>query len=119
MKKRMFALVVALPLLAACAVQESERLNYPAAKRDTVVDDYSGTQVPAPYQWMEDLNSPEVKQWVEAENKLTDEYLSKIPIRGWIQQRLTQLWDYPKSGVPDEQGGRFLLLIQVLVPQDK
>ena len=107
MKKRMFALVVALPLLAACAVQESERLNYPAAKRDTVVDDYFGTQVPAPYQWMEDLNSPEVKQWVEAENKLTDEYLSKIPIRGWIQQRLTQLWDYPKSGVPDEQGGRF------------
>lgn len=80
--------------------------DYPKAHRDAIVDTYFGTKVPAPYQWMEHLNSPQVKQWVGEENRLTDAYLAKIPLRGWIQKRLTKLWNYAKQGAPVEAGGK-------------
>ncbi|MGB9430054.1 MAG: prolyl oligopeptidase family serine peptidase [Gammaproteobacteria bacterium] len=82
------------------AAQPAGKLAYPPVTRDSAVDNYFGTKVAAPYQWMENLNSPEVKQWVEAENKLTFSYLDKIPERDWVRQRLTQLWNYEKVGVP-------------------
>jgi prolyl oligopeptidase len=66
------------------------------------VDVYFGTRVPAPYQWMENLESPELHTWVEAENRVTDAYLDKIPVRGWINQRLKQLWNYAKETTPDQ-----------------
>jgi len=92
--------------LAACSGEREASIQYPAAKRGDTVDDYFGTKVPAPYRWMEELNSDPVKQWVGAENDLTRRYLEKIPVRGWIDRRLTELWNYPKAGVPDEEGGR-------------
>ncbi|MGH8414815.1 MAG: S9 family peptidase, partial [Gammaproteobacteria bacterium] len=84
------------------AAQPSGKLAYPAAARDKVVDNYFGTKVPAPYQWMENLDNPALHKWVAEENDLTDAYLAKIPVRGWINQRLTQLWDYAKEGTPDQ-----------------
>ncbi len=81
-------------------------LDYPKAHRDAIVDTYFGTKVPAPYQWMEHLNSPQVKRWVGEENRLTDAYLARIPLRGWIQKRLTKLWNYAKQGAPVEAGGK-------------
>jgi len=85
-------------------------LTYPPARRDTTVDTYFGQNVPAPYQWMEDLDSPEVKQWVDAENALTASYLDKVSIRAWIKDRLTALWNYAKEGPPIMvEGGRLFL----------
>ncbi len=81
------------------------KLSYPAAHRDATVDTYFGTKVAAPYQWMEDLGSPALKQWVEAENALTSSYLAGIPVRSWIQQRLTQLWNYAKETTPEQVAG--------------
>ncbi|MGH8183043.1 MAG: prolyl oligopeptidase family serine peptidase [Rhodanobacteraceae bacterium] len=75
-------------------------IEYPVAHRDDTVDTYFGTKVPAPYQWMENLTSPQLHQWVDAENKLTNDYLAKIPVRGWIDHRLTELWNYAKEGTP-------------------
>jgi prolyl oligopeptidase len=77
-------------------------IEYPAAHKDNTVDTYFGTKVPAPYQWMENLTSPQLKQWVDAENRITDDYLAKIPVRGWIDHRLTELWNYAKEGTPDQ-----------------
>ena len=79
---------------------------YPAAARDAVVNDYFGTRVPAPYQWMEDLNSPAVAQWVAAENALTFSYLERNPDRDWVRHRLTQLWNYAKVSVPQVEAGK-------------
>ena len=81
------------------------RLQYPLAPRDRVVSDYFGTRVPAPYRWMEDMQSPALHSWVSAENRLTDRYLAKIPVRGWITHRLRELWNYPKETTPLEVAG--------------
>jgi len=81
---------------------KGQKLKYPETYRDSIVNDYFGTKVPAPYQWMEEQNSPKVEAWVEAENKLTFDYLRKIPIRPWVTNRITKLWNYEKTGVPTQ-----------------
>ncbi len=95
-------LLVALPAMSAQAHQSKQ--VYPKAHRDRIVDSYFGTRVSAPYQWMEKLNSPKLKQWIDQENTLTQKYLKAIPQRHWIKQRLTNLWDYPREGVPVQAG---------------
>ncbi len=81
------------------------KLPYPPARRDSTVDTYFGVKVPAPYQWMENLDSPEVKKWVAQENALTFSYLDKIPVRSWMNKRLTRLWNYAKERTPDQVAG--------------
>ena len=71
------------------------------------MDDYHGTKVADPYRWLEDVDSPETRSWVEAENRVTFAYLQQIPERERIRTRLTQLWDYPKYGAPFKKGGRY------------
>jgi prolyl oligopeptidase len=82
-------------------------LDYPEARKGDVVDEYHGTKVPDPYRWLEELDSPETREWVEAENKVTGAYLDAIPARGPIKARLTKLWDYEKFTAPDEKGDRY------------
>lgn len=78
---------------------------YPVARMDTTVqDDYHGTIVKDPYRWLEDDNSAETAAWVKAENEVTQDYLSQIPYRDRIKERLTQLYDYPKEGTPFRVG---------------
>jgi hypothetical protein len=65
----MFRAVFMVGLIAATAF--SQPLEYPSAKKGTVVDDCFGTKVPDPYRWLENPDSPETIAWVEAENKIT------------------------------------------------
>ncbi|MBQ6084150.1 MAG: S9 family peptidase [Bacteroidales bacterium] len=82
--------------------------EYPKAERDeTVVDDYFGTKVADPYRWLENDTSAETNAWVEAERALTNEYLSHIPLRQTIKERLTQIADYEKYGVPSKRFGKY------------
>ncbi|HPE55245.1 MAG TPA: prolyl oligopeptidase family serine peptidase [Bacteroidales bacterium] len=80
---------------------------YPVAKKVDTVDVYFGHQVADPYRWLEDDNSPETEAWVNAENEVTFGYLEQIPFRNKIKERLEQIWDYPKYGVPFKEGNNF------------
>lgn len=102
---RLGAGVAAALLLFNCKPQmKRSELNYPDTRMDSTVDNYHGTLVPDPYRWLEDDNSPETARWVKAENQVTQDYLSKIPYRENIKKRLTELWNYPKYGVPTKVG---------------
>ncbi len=79
-------------------------LNYPDTRKSDQKDDYFGTSVADPYRWLEDLDSPETKNWVTAENKVTFGYLDQIPFRDKIRERLTTLWNYEKFGIPQQEG---------------
>jgi prolyl oligopeptidase len=71
------------------------------------VDNYHGRQIPDPYRWLEELDSPETKAWVEAENKVTFDYLNQIPERAAMAVRLKQLWNYERYGLPAKHGNRY------------
>src|SRR5262245_35208296 len=95
-------------LLTACETSTAPRttVTYPAARKGDVVDDYHGTKVPDPYRWMEALDSKEVADWVASENRVTDPYLKSLPLRDHFNTRLTELWNYPRVGIPIVEGGR-------------
>ena len=80
---------------------------YPKARRGDQVDDYHGLKVPDPYRWLEDSDSPETRAWIDAENKVTQAYLAQIPARDRIRERLTELWNYRRYGLPRKVGDRY------------
>ncbi len=82
-------------------------MQYPETKKVDVVDHYFGTKVADPYRWMEALESPEVADWIARQNQLTATYLAQLPLRKYFSQRITELWDYPKTGIPIHEGGRY------------
>jgi prolyl oligopeptidase len=101
--------LVALGLFAASAAADDKPPAYPQTRRDETADTLHGVRVPDPYRWLEEdvRKSPEVAAWVEAENKVTQEYLRAIPQREAIRTRLTELWDFEKYTPPSKSGGRY------------
>ena len=85
----------------------SSSFNYPPSAKINQVDHYHGVEVADPYRWLEDPSSRSTQDWIKAQNDLTFNYLAKIPVREKIQQRLTQLWDYEKYGIPFKRGDRY------------
>lgn len=86
-----------------------EKLKYPMTQKVDTVDQYFGTSVADPYRWLEDDNSDSTKAWVIAQNEVTNAYLSKIPYRQQLNDRLTKLWDYPKISAPFHEGNRYFV----------
>jgi len=103
MKKIIFYFVL-LGFITSSCEQANKRLDYPITAKGDVVDTYFDTEVADPYRWLEDDNSKETKAWVEAQNAVTFGYLETIPFRESIKSRLTQIWDYPKYGLPYKRG---------------
>ena len=99
--------LASLGVLTLSVYAGQENLKYPVAKKVAQVDDYHGVKVADPYRWLEDPDAADSRAWIEAENKLTFGYLEQIPARKAIQDRLTQLWNYERYGVPKQQNGRY------------
>jgi len=90
----------AVLFLLAQSTAIGQKFQYPQARKTDQVDTYFGVKVADPYRWMEDDNSAETAQWVEAENKVTFGYLEKIPYRQQMKERLENLFNYPKYTAP-------------------
>jgi prolyl oligopeptidase len=82
-------------------------LNYPETRTVDQVDTYHGLAVPDPYRWLEDPHAPESQAWIEAQNQVTFGYLEQLPGRDQLQQRLTELWNYERYGIPFKRGDRY------------
>ncbi len=80
------------------------QITYPVTKKVNQADDYFGTKVEDPYRWLEDDNAADTKAWVEEENKVTNAYLSAIPFRNKVKQRLEEMWNYAKYSSPFKEG---------------
>lgn len=97
-------LILSLMAMAATDVN-SQELKYPEAPRSETADTYFGVEVSDPYRPLENDTSATTLGWVEAERKVTEDYLSKIPFRDALRKRLTSLFDYHKSGMPSKRDG--------------
>jgi prolyl oligopeptidase len=101
-----FVVAVAVALVSAGA---QAQFHYPETKTVDHKDVYHGTEVADPYRWLENdvRESQEVADWIAAENKVTFDYLGKLPYRDAIRKKLTQVWNYEKATAPSKQGGRY------------
>ena len=105
MKKIILVMAVTTSIASFCQNQKMETLTYPETKKTATVDTYFGTEVNDPYRWLEDDKSAETAAWVKEENKVTFDYLSKIPFRNKIKERMEKLWNYEKISAPFKEGG--------------
>ncbi len=85
----------------------TNKIVYPPTAKVEHVDDYHGTKVADPYRWLEDDNAPQTKDWVDAQNRVTFGYLEKIHGRSKLKERLTELWNFERYGVPVKHGQRY------------
>ncbi len=83
------------------------QFKYPPGPANNQVDDYNGVKVADPYRPLENPDSPESRAWIEAENKITFDFLKTIPERDGIRKRLTEVWDYERFGVPFKEDGHY------------
>jgi prolyl oligopeptidase len=98
--KRFFLFIT---VIAFCNVLPAQ-IKYPVTRKVDTVNNYFGTTIADPYRWLEDDNSAETKAWVEEQNKVTFDYLSKIPFREKAKARLSEMWNYPRIGSPSKEG---------------
>ncbi|RKF05094.1 prolyl oligopeptidase [Tenacibaculum lutimaris] len=108
MKKILLPIICAGAILVSCKEEKQSKnnisVNYPETAKKPVVDEYFGTKVTDNYRWLEDDRSAETEAWVKAENEVTFDYLSKIPYREQLKDRLSELWNYEKVGTPFKEG---------------
>lgn len=101
----LIALTIIFLLAQSTAI--GQKLQYAQTKKTDHVDTYFGVKVADPYRWLEDDNSAETAQWVEAQNKVTFGYLEKIPFRDQVKKRLQDLFNYPKYSAPSHKGEHY------------
>jgi len=104
MKLSIFSSLFIMTVLSAQAQQTNFTGKYPDTKKGTQTDEYFGAKVSDPYRWLEDDRSVETKNWVYEENKVTSDYIARIPFRDAIKNRLTELWNYAKYTAPFKEG---------------
>jgi prolyl oligopeptidase len=107
MKKSFIIGVAGLLSLASCATNETAEMTYPNTRTETVQDDYFGTSVADPYRWLEIDTAAEVEAWVDAQNEVTQGFLSKIDYRSAIAERYTDLFNFVKRSAPSKVGNNF------------
>ena len=78
----------------------SGKLTYPQAPTETVVDDYFGMKVADPYRPLENDTAAATLAWVDAENAVTNSYLSAIPFRPMLRKQIEAFNNYTKQGAP-------------------
>ena len=97
-------IIVTLLMSSTIASFGQQQNKYPLTKKGDKIDLYFGSQVADPYRWLEDDRSAETAEWVKSQNQLTFGYLSTIPFRDAIKQRMEKLWNYEKVSAPFKEG---------------
>lgn len=102
--KKLISIITVAVILTSCNRRVENSITYPVTQKGNVIDTIFGIPVPDPYRWLEDDNSDETAAWVKEQNKVTFDYLEKIPYREQIRESLTKMWNYEKYGIPFKEG---------------
>lgn len=105
MRKNIIAIVNLF--FIACTSALAQPLIYPSTKKVDQSDDYHGKKVMDPYRWLEDDHSLETKAWVLQQNETTEKYMSAIPFRETLKNRMASLWKFIRYDVPFKCGNSY------------
>jgi len=85
----------------------------PVTEQRPVVDAYYELSVSDPYRWLENNASDEVRAWTAAQNTHTHAYLSALPGRDKIEQRVAEVLKAPLPAYPGliARGDRWFVLV--------
>ena len=106
MMKRLFLILLMANMISQYAMAQNP-IKYPSTRTVNQVDEYFGVKVADPYRWLEDDNSAETEQWVKAQNQVTQAYISKIPFRNALKDKMMALQNYEKCGIPFKHHGKY------------
>lgn len=81
-------------------------MNFPKTKKEEVGDDFFGIKVADPYRWLEDANSPEVKEWIDAQNAHTDQTLRNEAFETFSAE-LVKNFNFISFSNPVPRNGRY------------
>lgn len=76
--------------------------TYPPTRTVDDIDVYHGKTLADPYRWLEDLSSPEVREWAEAQRRIALPLMRANDVRPWLARRIDALgagWDAFESVV--------------------
>jgi prolyl oligopeptidase len=110
---RIIALALAgaatIALATAPAAAQTADIDYPETRATDTSEVLFGQTVADPYRWLENdvRTDPQVAEWVEAQNVVTDAYLETLPGTAWFKERLAELIDYERFGIPAKAGERY------------
>ena len=93
-------IIITISAMCIATNISAHNLQYPQAPKAQVTDEYFGISVQDPYRPLENDTCQITADWVKAENEVSQSYLSQIPFRGAVKERLTQLTNYEKVGIP-------------------
>ena len=80
--------------------------SVPPSRTVDASDEYWGVDVADPYRWLEDVEDPEVKAWMDAQDKLARDSLEALPQREALVKRLTELFYVDVVTTPTRRGQR-------------
>ncbi len=92
---------------AAPPPPSARHADYPASRREAVVDRLHGVEVRDPYRWLEDPTKPEVQAWMKAQDDYARAHLAKLPGREALAARLREVFYFDAVGAPRHRKGRF------------
>ena len=102
-------LLAAVTALLSSPTMAETPLSYPLTVTVPQTDTIFGETIADPYRWLEDdvRTNPKVRDWVTAENNVTDAYLATLPRRDGFKMRMKALYNYERMGTPRKAGARY------------
>lgn len=88
----------------------SERPAYPPTRTQPQDEVLNGIRIVDPYRWLEAADSPEVREWTEAQNRFTDAVLGAVPQPAQLRGQLQAALDGDMLSAPAAKGGRLFFL---------
>jgi prolyl oligopeptidase len=79
----------------------------PQTRMDNVVETLHGVKVVDPYRWLENQEAPETREWLAAQERYAQAWISKAPRRAALDQRLSELMKVESVSFPNVRGNRF------------
>lgn len=82
---------------------KTNQFTYPSTKREFVREFIHGVEIIDPYRWLENLNDPNVREWIKEQNALTRKILDNLPSRKTIEKRLIEIFPRGVMNAPLEK----------------
>ena len=106
---RVLAFILALLLASPAISGSTPAVSYPQTRASDLSEEQFGEKIADPYRWLENdvRNDPEVKAWVDDQNRVSASYLAALPGRNIFAGRIKQLYSYERHGVPRKGGSSY------------